>query len=126
MRVPGGTFLVTCTTHDSRFLLKPSPVVEQVVLYCLFRAAARHDVLVHAAVVESSHIHLVVTDTRGLLSDFMTWLDRHVAVCLLEHYRPNSRTEVPICCRPVQPPGTSADERACPSPACACPAARSW
>jgi REP element-mobilizing transposase RayT len=96
MRVPGGTFLVTCTTHDSRFLLKPCPVVEQVVLYCLFRAAARYGVLVHAAVVESSHIHLVVTDTRGLLSDFMTWLDRHVAVCLLEHYRaelPDRRIE---------------------------------
>jgi putative transposase len=96
MRVPGGTFLVTCTTNDSRFLLKPDAVVQHVFLYCLFRAAHAFGVLVHFVIVESTHVHLVLTDTRGLLSDFMTWLNRHVAVCLLEHYRsryPNRRLE---------------------------------
>ena len=87
MRVPGGTFLVTCTTHDSRFLLKPDTVVEQVVRYCLARAAKTYGVLVHAITVESSHLHMVATDSRGQLSDFMTWFNRHVAVCLLEHHR---------------------------------------
>jgi hypothetical protein len=28
----------------------------------------------------------VVTDTRGELSLFMGWLDRHIALCMLEHY----------------------------------------
>jgi putative transposase len=96
MRVPGGTFLVTCTTHDSRYLLKPDAVVEQVFLYCLFRAANAFGVLVHFVVVESTHVHLVLTDTRGALSDCMTWVNRHVAVCLLEHYRslyPNRRLD---------------------------------
>jgi hypothetical protein len=43
-------------------------------------------VQVHAACVESTHFHLVVTDMEGRLSDFMHWLDRHVARCLIEHY----------------------------------------
>jgi putative transposase len=78
--------LVTNTTSDRRFLLKPSMVVDGVFLYCLARAAERYGVLVHSLYVASNHIHLVVTDTRGELSLFMAWLDRHVALCLLEHY----------------------------------------
>jgi putative transposase len=87
MRVTGGTYLITRTTSDRRFLLKPSPEVRQVFLYCLFRAAQKHGVLVHGSWVESTHVHILVTDTRGELSDFMHWLNRHVALCLLEHYR---------------------------------------
>jgi putative transposase len=87
MCVQGGTYLVTRTTSERRFFLRPSPVVAEVFTYCLFRAANAHGVLVHAACVESSHFHLVVTDTRGELSEFMRWLDRHVALCLIEHYR---------------------------------------
>jgi putative transposase len=53
----------------------------------LFRAATMHGVLVHAVCVESSHFHAVVSDPRGELSEFMRWLDRHVALCLMAHYR---------------------------------------
>jgi putative transposase len=42
---------------------------------------------VHAVCVESTHFHVVVTDSRGELSEFMRWLDRHIALCLMEHYR---------------------------------------
>jgi putative transposase len=44
-------------------------------------------VLVHGIWVERTHVHLVVTDTKGKLSAFMQWLNRLVALCLLEHYR---------------------------------------
>jgi putative transposase len=87
MCVPGGTYLVTRTCANRRFLLKPSALVNQTFLYCLARAAALHGILLHALCVESSHFHVVVTDTRGELSQFMHWLDRHVARCLVEHYQ---------------------------------------
>ena len=87
MSVDGGTYLVTRTTSERRFLLRPDAVVGEVFTYCLFRAAALHGVLVHAVCVESTHFHAVVTDVRGQLSEFMRWLDRHVALCLIEHYR---------------------------------------
>lgn len=86
MCIPGATYLVTRTVVHRLFLLKPSPVVRQVFGYCLARAAAMFGVLVHAVCVESTHFHLVVTDSHGRLSDFMHWLDRHVARCLIEHY----------------------------------------
>lgn len=87
MCVPGGTYLVTRTTLERRFLLRPDPIVNEVFTYCLFRAASIHGVLVHALCVESTHFHAVVTDVRGELSEFMRWLDRHVALCLMERYR---------------------------------------
>ena len=86
MVVPGGTYLVTRTTSDRRFLLKPG-LVDDVFLYCAFRAAAQHGVLLHQLTVETNHYHLVCTDTRGELSEFVAWLNRHVALCLLAHYR---------------------------------------
>jgi len=87
MSVSGGTYLVTRTTLERRFLLRPDPVVNEVFTYCLFRAASQHGILVHAVCVEATHFHAVVTDPRGELSDFMRWLDRHVALCLMAHYR---------------------------------------
>ena len=87
MCVPNGTYLLTRTTSDQRCLLKPSKVVREVFLYCLFRAARDRHVLVHGAWVESTHVHLLVSDTNGELSGFMHWLNRHVATCLLDHYR---------------------------------------
>jgi putative transposase len=86
MCIVGGTYLVTRTTANRRFLLKPSPIVSRCFLYCVARAARRHRMLLHALCVESTHYHLVVTDPHGELSEFVHWLDRHVARCLLEHY----------------------------------------
>ncbi len=39
MCLPGTTYLVTQTVHNRQFLLTPSPVVNQVALYCAFPAA---------------------------------------------------------------------------------------
>jgi REP element-mobilizing transposase RayT len=87
MCVPAATYLVTRTCDQRMYLLKPGSVIAQVVLYCLFRAANQFGVLIHAISVESNHLHLVVTDPRGELSEFMKWFDRHVAMCLIAHYR---------------------------------------
>ena len=59
---------ITARTLQGRFLLKPSPGLREIFLGILARAAERYDVAVHAFVVLSSHLHLLVTprDAREL------------------------------------------------------------
>lgn len=80
------TYHVTRTTLDRKFLLRPSPVVNGIMRYCLFRAAQKYGVLVHSVVVQSNHFHAVVTDVRGEISAFMHWFDMMVAKNLIAHY----------------------------------------
>ena len=56
--------------------------------YCLGIAAHKHGVEVHAACVMSNHYHLVLTDVRGVLPDFMRALNRSVAMSVkrLRHW----------------------------------------
>jgi putative transposase len=61
-------------------LLRPDPAFNQLYTYCLALIAARHDIAVHAAVVMSTHEHLVLTDTRGRLPLFLRELHRLVAL----------------------------------------------
>lgn len=82
----GVTYHVTHTTIGRMFLLKPDDVVNQVMLFCLFRAAEELGVLVHSVIVESNHLHAVVTDVRGELSRFMHWLDMMTAKNLIAYY----------------------------------------
>jgi putative transposase len=86
MLLPGTTYLVTQTVHDRRFLLMPSPVVNEVVLYCAFRAAAVTGVDIHWLFVHTNHIHLGTTDPSTELSAFMQTMNRLIAKCLIEHY----------------------------------------
>lgn len=87
MSIPGATYLVTRTTVMRLFLLKPSPVVNQIMEYCVAWAARGRGIAVHAVSVESNHFHIVLTDTKGTLSEFMQELNRCSARCLLEYYR---------------------------------------
>lgn len=82
----GTTYLITRTTTGRRFLLRPGGVVNEVFLYCLFRAAKKYGVQVHCVSVESNHFHAVVTDMRGEISRFVQWLDSMVANNLMRHY----------------------------------------
>jgi REP element-mobilizing transposase RayT len=96
LRIAGATMMLTRTTSDRRFLLRPSPIVNHVFGYCLFAAAEKMEVLVHSVTVLSTHVHLVVTVPQEQLSEFSAWLNRHVALCLLELYRkeyPNETLE---------------------------------
>jgi REP element-mobilizing transposase RayT len=51
----------------------------RIFLYCLAFAARRTGVILHAACVMSNHHHLVVTDLRGVLPDFLRELHRLTA-----------------------------------------------
>jgi len=69
--LPNTTYLVTRRCLGRRFLLRPDPVLNQVFAYCIARAAEKHGVEVHALGVMSNHHHLVMTDVRGVLPDFL-------------------------------------------------------
>ena len=84
---PGQVLHITCTTLQRMFLLKPDPVVNQVLLFCLFRSAEEHGVLVHSLAVESNHLHMVVTDVRGEVTKFMHWFEMMSAKNLIAYYK---------------------------------------
>ena len=80
--IPGETYLLTRRCYQRTFRLRPCAETNRVLLYCLAFAAQRTGVQVHAACVMSNHHHLVVTDVRGLLPDFLRELHRLTAKVL--------------------------------------------
>ncbi|MFH1436443.1 MAG: hypothetical protein ABIJ56_12055 [Pseudomonadota bacterium] len=80
--LPETTYFVFRRCTQRQFFLKPSPIVNQVFLYCLAVAAAITNVEVHAFIVMSNHWHAVLTDHDGRLPEFMEWLHKFVAKCL--------------------------------------------
>ena len=69
--LPGNTYLITKKCVLDEFVIAPSPKVNEVLLYCLLVAARKHQFGVHGFCFMSNHFHLVVTDRRGTLPDFM-------------------------------------------------------
>ena len=67
----GSVYLITKKTNDDRFLLLPDGTVNDVLLYLLILKLRKYGLRIHAFVVMSNHIHLVVTDVRGTLPKFM-------------------------------------------------------
>jgi hypothetical protein len=61
-------------------------VTKQVVQYCVFRAAEKYKIDVHAMEVLDNHFHAIVTDPYGNLPLFMAWVDREIAKCLNDVY----------------------------------------
>ena len=77
--VAGETYLITRRCSQRTFRLRPSAETNRIFLYCLAFAAQRTGVLLHAACVMSNHHHLVLTDVRGVLPDFLRELHRLTA-----------------------------------------------
>jgi len=86
--LPNQTYLVTRRCLGRRFLLRPDDTLNNAFLYYLALAARQHSVAIHALCVMSNHYHLVVTDTQGVLPNFMAWLNRQLAMCVkrLRHW----------------------------------------
>jgi REP element-mobilizing transposase RayT len=80
--LPGETYLITRRCYQRTFRLRPSAETNRIFLYCLAFAAERTGVLLHAACVMSNHHHLVVSDPRGVLPDFLRELHRLTAKAL--------------------------------------------
>jgi REP element-mobilizing transposase RayT len=80
--LPGSTVLITRRTLRRTHLLRPDPELNQLYLYILAVVANRYAIRVHAVVLMSTHEHLIVTDTRGCLPNFLRELHRIVALCV--------------------------------------------
>lgn len=77
---PGALVEVTCRTVQGRLLLRPSPLLREVVLGVLGRAQRLYNVELHAFVFLSNHFHLLVTATNALqLARFMGFVNSNVA-----------------------------------------------
>jgi putative transposase len=80
--LPGETYLLTRRCSQRTFRLRPSELTNRIFLYALALAAEKTGVLVHAVCVMSNHHHMVVTDVRGVLPDFLRELHRTIAKVL--------------------------------------------
>lgn len=78
--IPGMTVMVTRRTHARTHLLRPDPALDQLFVYCLAVAAERHRIAVHAAVLMSTHHHIVLTDVAGRLPRFLHEFHRLLAL----------------------------------------------
>jgi REP element-mobilizing transposase RayT len=78
--LPGSTVLITRRTLRRHHLFRPDPDIRRLYLYTLALCAHQFGVLVHAVTLMSTHEHLIVTDTRGCLPDFLHRLHRLVAL----------------------------------------------
>ncbi len=80
--LPGATYLITRRCYQRTFRLRPSPDTTHVLAYCLALAMDKTGVVLHAACFMSNHHHLVVTDPRGELPNFLRELHRFTAKAL--------------------------------------------
>ena len=78
--LPGSTVMITRRTLRRTNLLRPDSELDTLYLYCLAVAAEQFGIAVHCATVMSNHHHLVVTDTRGELPNFLRELHRNIAL----------------------------------------------
>ncbi|MBK9265230.1 MAG: transposase [Polyangiaceae bacterium] len=78
--VPGKTYLLTRRTMRRYFLLRPDDEMKELIEYSLAVSARIYGMDVHAFCAMSTHIHVVLTDTRGVLSYFLAYFNRLVAM----------------------------------------------
>jgi putative transposase len=76
---------VTRRTLRRHFLLRPDSVFNDIYMFALAFYANKYGIQVHAVCVMSTHEHLLVTDTQGLLPRFLQDFHRVVALCLKIH-----------------------------------------
>jgi REP element-mobilizing transposase RayT len=77
--LPNTTYLITRRCLGRRFLLRPDPSLNTLFEYCLALAAEKYGIDLHGACVMSNHYHLVLTDVKGVLPEFMGWLNSQLA-----------------------------------------------
>lgn len=78
--LPGDTVMVTRRTLRRHDLFRPDPAIRQLYLYALAVCAQQFGILVHAVTLMSTHEHLVVSDPKRRLPDFLRDLHRLVSL----------------------------------------------
>jgi len=81
--LPGQVLAVSRRTTRRYHLFVPDMggETERIFWYCLAIAAASTGVEVHVAILMSNHVHLVITDVRGVAPDFFREFHRLLALC---------------------------------------------
>ena len=79
--LPGSTYLITRRTLRRHFLLRPDSEMRAIIIYLLAVCAERNGIRVHAFCAMSTHLHVVLTDTRGELPRFLEQFHRLVGLC---------------------------------------------
>jgi REP element-mobilizing transposase RayT len=83
---PKTLHFVTNRCYQRRFLLRPDPDANAIFLLALGRALRRYTgVQLKAAVTVSNHFHLLLSDERSQLSDFMRDFETAVAKGINQH-----------------------------------------
>ncbi|WP_437815876.1 transposase [Sorangium sp. So ce1078] len=77
---PGATYLITRRVLRRHLLFRPDAAITQLLVYSLAASTRRFGIEVHALCAMSSHLHLVVTDTKGVLPRFLQFFHRIVAL----------------------------------------------
>jgi putative transposase len=77
---PGATYLITRRALRRHLLFRPDAAITQLILYTLAVSARRYGIHVHALCAMSTHLHVVITDTYGLLPRFLQFFHRLVAL----------------------------------------------
>lgn len=78
--VPGATYLITRRTLLRHLLFRPDAAITRLIIYSLTVSASRFGIQVHAFCAMSTHLHVVLTDTHGLLPRFLQFFHRLVAL----------------------------------------------
>ena len=78
-RIPGTTYGLAIRTSERRFFLAPTDWTNLVLRFLLGFYALRHGIQLHGYAFLSNHYHLVLTDTRGVLGDFLRDLNSKLA-----------------------------------------------
>jgi len=82
---PGDTVFVTSRVVARFFLMRPDREVNDAFGYLLALYAAKYGILVHAACVQSTHWHAVLSDPYGLLPAFLRDFNRGLANFIKAH-----------------------------------------
>jgi putative transposase len=77
---PGSTYVITRRTSRRHHLFSPDAAIRALFVFVLSFCVARFGILVHAVVLMSTHEHIVLTDPRGVLPDFLRELHRLIAL----------------------------------------------
>jgi REP element-mobilizing transposase RayT len=77
--LPNTTYLITRRCVGRRFLLRPDSALNALFKYYLALGAERYGIEMHSVCVMSNHYHVILTDVRGVLPDFMCWLNSQLA-----------------------------------------------
>ncbi len=78
--LPGATYLITRRALRRHMLFRPDAAITQLIIYTLAVSAKRFGIQVHALCAMSTHVHLVVTDSAGVLPSFLQYFHRLVAL----------------------------------------------